>query len=118
MTFTSIRADRARVRSNYRALTILPLRLGNMDALAAPRAPFAGIRPNWRVTPLRLAVGLTLLALGVRLIGLGMRPMWLDEAYSAWFSSRGWSELWSQVPTYEPHPPFYYSLLKLWRVVA
>src|SRR5438270_8706360 len=86
-----------------------------MDALAAPRAPFAGIRPNWRVSPLRLAVGLTLLALGVRLIGLGMRPMWLDEAYSAWFSNRGWHQLWTVVPTYETHPPFYYSLLKVWR---
>jgi hypothetical protein len=70
---------------------------------------------NWRITPLRLAVGLTLLALVLRLIGIGTRPLWLDEGYSAWFSSRGWHELWTQVPTYEPHPPFYYSLLKLWR---
>ena len=44
-----------------------------------------------------------------------MRPLWLDEAYSAWFSGRSWHELWAVVPTYEPHPPFYYSLLKLWR---
>jgi uncharacterized membrane protein len=58
-----------------------------------------------------------LLALGVRLVGLSMRPLWLDEAYSAWFSSRGWRELWTAVPTYETHPPFYYSILKLWRDV-
>jgi uncharacterized membrane protein len=57
------------------------------------------------------------LAVGVRMIGLNARPLWLDEAYSAWFSSRGWNELWAVVPTYEPHPPFYYSLLKLWRAL-
>lgn len=54
-------------------------------------------------------------ALGVRAIGLSSRPLWLDEAYSAWFSSRSWAYLWTAVPTYEPHPPFYYSLLKIWR---
>jgi uncharacterized membrane protein len=88
-----------------------------MDAAAATRPRLAGIRGHWRVTPLRLAVALTLTALAVRLIGIGMRPLWLDEAYSAWFSGRGWHELWTTVPTYETHPPFYYSLLKLWRLV-
>ena len=43
------------------------------------------------------------------------RPLWLDEAYSAWFSAQSWHVLWTDVPTYETHPPFYYSLLKLWR---
>jgi hypothetical protein len=87
-----------------------------MDTAAASRDPLGLVRVNWRVTPLRVAAVLTLAALGVRLIGLGMRPLWLDEAYSAWFSGRGWHELWTVVPTYETHPPFYYSLLKLWRI--
>src|SRR4029078_4067551 len=65
--------------------------------------------------PARLVV---IIALGVRAIGLSTRPLWLDEAYSAWFSSRSWDYLWTVVPTYEPHPPFYYSVLKLWRVIA
>ena len=50
---------------------------------------------------------LTALALVVRVVGLASRPLWLDEAYSAWFSARGWHDLWTVVPTYEPHPPFY-----------
>ena len=86
-----------------------------MDSTAASSPSLAGFRANWRLTPLRLVVVLTLAAITVRLIGLGSRPLWLDEAYSAWFSSRGWHELWTVVPTYETHPPFYYSLLKLWR---
>jgi hypothetical protein len=89
-----------------------------MDRASALRAPARDLGLRLRLTPVRLAVVLTLFALVLRLIGLGMRPLWLDEAYSAWFSSRGWHELWTQVPTYEPHPPFYYSLLKLWRGVA
>jgi len=72
-------------------------------------------QPKWRVTPLRLVVGLTLFALALRLIGLGSRPLWLDEAFSAWFSDRSFHYLWTVVPTYEPHPPLYYSILKLWR---
>jgi len=86
-----------------------------MNAATALRASAHDLRLKTRVTPLRLAIGLTLLALAVRLTGLSLRPLWLDEAYSAWFSARGWHELWWVVPTYETHPPFYYSLLKLWR---
>jgi mannosyltransferase len=86
-----------------------------MDTASSLRAPPLGQRLNWRITPLRLAVGLTILTLALRSIDVGSRPLWLDEAYSAWFSSFGWHDLWTQVPRYETHPPFYYSLLKLWR---
>ena len=85
-----------------------------MDAVSTLEARPA-LRLGWRITPVRLAIGLTLLAVAVRAIGLGMRPLWLDEGYSAFFAARDWHYLWTAVPTYEPHPPFYYSLLKLWR---
>lgn len=88
-----------------------------MDAVSSSNVAATGLRLNWRVTPLRLVGGVMVLALVLRLIGMGVRPLWLDEAYSAWFASRSWHELWTQVPTYEPHPPFYYSLLKVWRDV-
>lgn len=87
-----------------------------MDAASSLNRP-AAQRLEWRPTALQLTIGLTLLAFALRVIDLGGRPLWLDEAYSAWFSSRGWHELWIQVPTYEPHPPFYYSLLKIWRLL-
>ena len=86
--------------------------------VTSPIAAVGGLRASIRVTPLRLTIGIVLLLVVVRLAGMDARPLWLDEAYSAWFSSRGWHELWTQVPTYEPHPPFYYSLLKLWRELA
>lgn len=86
-----------------------------MNAPTVLLEPARAVRIRERVTPVRLSVALTLLALAVRLTGISERPLWLDEAYSEWFSSRGWHELWTVVPTYETHPPFYYSLLKLWR---
>lgn len=89
--------------------------MASVSALTLRRPAVLGLR--WRITPFRLILGALLLAAIVRIVGLGERPLWLDESYSAWFASRGWHELWTVVPTYEPHPPFYYSLLKVWRDV-
>ena len=86
-----------------------------MDAASVPALRLPSVRLGWRLTPLRLALGLTMFALAVRVVGIGMRPLWLDEAFSAWFSAQSWDYLWHVVPTYEAHPPFYYSVLKLWR---
>ena len=41
-------------------------------------------------------------------------PLWLDEAYSAYAAGKGFAFLWQVVPRYETHPPFYYTLLRLW----
>jgi len=86
-----------------------------MDAASTLNPPITAHRPAWRLTPLTLAAGLTLLALALRLTHLGSRPLWLDEAFSAWFSDRSYYYLWHVLPTYEAHPPFYYSVLKAWR---
>jgi hypothetical protein len=67
-----------------------------------------------QVEPLAMLAAAVALAIILRFIGLGSRPLWLDEAYSAWSSGLSWWQLWSEVPSFETHPPFYYSLLKLW----
>ncbi|MDB5776418.1 MAG: hypothetical protein JWP38_2551 [Herbaspirillum sp.] len=59
-----------------------------------------------------------LLAFGLRLPNLQGYSLWLDESYSAWFSSMSLHDLWSDVPLYEIHPPMYYTLLKGWRAIA
>ena len=64
------------------------------------------------------AVGAIMVAaLIFRLPGLGTRSLWIDELYSEWFAARTFTELWRDVPTYETHPPFYYTLLKLWTLL-
>ena len=89
-----------------------------MEVAATPLSPgFDRPRRLPRVTTLRIAALLAVVALAVRAIGIGMRPLWLDEAYSWWFSARDLQYLWTVVPTYEPHPPFYYTLLKGWRTL-
>lgn len=61
-----------------------------------------------------LSLLVALLALLLRLPTLESRSLWLDETYSAWFAALPLRELWTSVPLYETHPPFYYSLLKGW----
>lgn len=66
----------------------------------------------------RLLLVLALLAIvwgiGVRAWNIASEPLWLDEAYSAYAAGKGFAFLWQVVPRYETHPPFYYSLLRLW----
>ena len=59
-------------------------------------------------------IGITFLAMFFRLSGLSSRSFWTDEAYSYWFQQLPWHALWHDTPSYETHPPFYYSVLKLW----
>lgn len=59
-----------------------------------------------------------ILAIALRLYQLEFQSLWGDEIWSLWFSSQSFSYLWNDVPKFETHPPFYYSILKLWRGVA
>jgi 4-amino-4-deoxy-L-arabinose transferase-like glycosyltransferase len=65
-----------------------------------------------------ICAAILVVAVLARLPTLSGRSLWLDEAYSAWFSTVPLRELWTQVPLYETHPPFYYTLLKGWRAIA
>lgn len=89
-----------------------------MDAASTTSLDLPRFRFPGRVNATSLVVGLTTLALLMRLGHIGSRPLWLDEAFSQWFSSQSFHYLWTAVPTYEVHPPFYYSLLKTWRWIA
>jgi hypothetical protein len=87
----------------------------------APATPAFGVeRPLDAAAPLTaarfwtLCVLVTLLALALRLPTLESRSLWLDETYSAWFAAVPLHDLWTSVPLYETHPPFYYTLLKGW----
>jgi len=66
-----------------------------------------------------IAAAAMLLAAGIwfRWAGMTGEPLWLDEAYSAYAASKGFDFLWNVVPRYETHPPFYYSLLRLWTLM-
>lgn len=67
-----------------------------------------------RIPPL---VGLLLLAAVLRLWNIGGDPLWMDEAFSLWFSDHSYLYLWTETPKYETHPPLFYSMLKAWRGV-
>ena len=64
---------------------------------------------------LALLAGTIFFAIVVRAVLLGHESLYIDEGYSVWFSSQDWGYLWTKVPEFETHPPFYYSVLKVWR---
>ncbi|MGJ7913941.1 hypothetical protein ACI48D_00485 [Massilia sp. LXY-6] len=99
----------------------LPGKEGALNPAHGSRARRAGIAgwldgglPLARSRFMLLCGAIGLLALLLRLPTLSSRSLWLDETYSAWFSAVPLRALWTQVPLYETHPPFYYTLLKAW----
>ncbi|WP_231639023.1 glycosyltransferase family 39 protein [Sphingomonas profundi] len=63
------------------------------------------------------ALAIVLVGLWFRTVHLLAEPLWLDEAYSAYAAAKGFDFLWHVVPRYETHPPFYYSLVRLWTLL-
>lgn len=93
----------------------MPAKYANTASPAAASTTVAERRDalvNARFWP--LCALLAVFALLLRLPTLASRSLWLDETYSAWFAARPLHELWTRVPLYETHPPFYYTLLKAW----
>ena len=74
----------------------------------------------FRRSPL-LAIGLlaTLaVALWFRLNNLAGSPFWLDEGYSAYGAEKGFAFIFTILPGYETHPPFYSALLRCWTLIT
>lgn len=71
-------------------------------------------RRIWPGVAAAAAIVIVVAAAWFRIGGITAKPLWLDEAYSAYAASKGFAFLWQIVPRYETHPPFYYSLLRLW----
>jgi mannosyltransferase len=45
-------------------------------------------------------------------------PFWLDEAYSAYAADKGFEFIFTVLPRYETHPPFYSALLSAWTKIV
>jgi len=101
----------------------IPSRPGALTGARAPSADgpgglLASDRPLARNTFWTLTLLVAGLALLLRLPTLASRSFWLDETYSAWFASQPLHDLWTTIPLYETHPPFYYTLLKGWMALV
>jgi mannosyltransferase len=77
-------------------------------------------QPLLPATRATMVAMLAIVAAGLwfRALHILSEPLWLDEAYSAYAAAKGWGFLWHVVPLYETHPPFYYSLVRAWTLVA
>jgi mannosyltransferase len=67
-----------------------------------------------RVVFRTLALAIVLLAFGVRLYHLGTMGLEFDEAFSVQAAFSDFSSMLGMLATHEPHPPFFYSFLRLW----
>ncbi|KAB7648214.1 glycosyltransferase family 39 protein [Polymorphobacter fuscus] len=79
--------------------------------MSHPKQGAAPLAPGWLGAAILSAV---VVAVILRLIRVNALPLWTDEAYSVWFASQSIPYLWTVLPTFEPHPPFYYTLLHYW----
>lgn len=89
-----------------------------MHTASSSGAPARAVVRQLQPTALQLTIVVTLGGFALRFFDLGSRPLWLDEAFSAWFSERSFHYLWQVLPTYETHPPFFYSFLRIWRLLV
>lgn len=65
-----------------------------------------------------VVISIVLIAsLSLRLFYIEYQPYWVDEAYTRWFVQRSFHELWFWVPSFESHPPTYYTITKIWNIL-
>lgn len=76
------------------------------------------MREGFRNSRWSLLLLIVLCAFALRVYRLGVPSLRGDEAFSAQFITQPYVKLIASLGRYEPHPPFYYTLLALWRRVA
>lgn len=74
-------------------------------------------KPKISFTYFHLLIISILVGSFLRFYDIGKQPFWIDEAYSDWFSNLPILDLWTVVPRFETNPPFYYTILKIWKSV-
>jgi hypothetical protein len=79
------------------------------------RIPVAHSKPDPHIL---LFVAIALLAVLLRLPWLHNTSLSLDEAFTLRFTDYPWSTFWHDVTEYDIHPPLYYSIVKLFRVLG
>jgi mannosyltransferase len=73
---------------------------------------------RWRGRVAVSFAAIFLLALALRLMRLDAHSLWIDEAFSVFWSGLPTSFLWGHGRYVEPTPPLYYSALGFWQSVA
>jgi len=92
-----------------------------MAEIAHDFAPLQYGHKNRAGQPNRIAVCLLLTGIifyvGLRLWHLGTYPLWFDEVFSVNMAKLDWTKMFATVLADRIHPPFYYTVLKLWTAV-
>ena len=57
---------------------------------------------------------IVIVTISLRLYNINGNSFWLDEVYSTWFAKKSLNYIWTIGPSFEVHPPLYYTLLHVW----
>jgi mannosyltransferase len=79
---------------------------GMVQVMPTPR-PWA--RPGTMVLLAIMAVAAVL-----RIYRLSELSLWIDEGFTLWATRQSLAYIWQFIPTFDSHPPFYYTFLKGW----
>jgi uncharacterized membrane protein len=89
-----------------------PVRATVDDASALASGAVANSKRRWL-----LISAITLIGALVRVFGLGSEPLWLDEAYTAHYTTLTPSQLWNSDVLFN-NPPGYILLMKAWAQIS
>ena len=79
---------------------------GMIQVMPTPR-PWA--RPGTMVLLAIMAVAAVL-----RIYRLSELSLWIDEGFTLWATRQNLAYIWQFIPTFDSHPPLYYTFLKGW----
>lgn len=85
------------------------------DGDAGAREPFVTL-PGWlslRVIAIAGFVGVALIGAAVRISHLSRLSLWLDEGFTVLYSRQEWTAVSGTNGFYSPHPPLYFTLVKV-----
>ena len=82
---------------------------GMVQVMPTPRS---WARPGTMVLLAIMAV-----AAALRIYRLSELSLWIDEGFTLWATRQNLAYIWQFIPTFDSHPPFYYTFLKGWTAI-
>jgi mannosyltransferase len=72
---------------------------------------------EWAVSTTALLLAIMAVAVALRIYRLSELSLWIDEGFTLWATRQNLAYIWQFIPTFDSHPPFYYTFLKGWTAI-
>ncbi len=61
---------------------------------------------------------IVLVGAALRFYDIGADPLSISDGFSLWYADRSWTEIFSWIPSWDPHPPLHNTVLKVWTLLG